>query len=442
MVELSAGARLEARAQRFFLAQGLFAERELLPAATPDRRMIATDIDVLVSEYGSGFHLTRRHVECKSGKFSLLDRILWLNGVRTLLRADSSYLIASDADLDASDFARRLEVQLFTGQHLEKWEKAIGTPVDVWPCRSDFVTFDCARSVWSQLSKSDEAWRLLRGGLAFVEVESWLTFRYRLLNKLLRMIEEVARLVDAGGLDNDQILCAKYLFSALLVRLSQYVLAICEDVGTIMPVEIESYLTQRLMFGDQDAFQATELTKATVAWVRESLQVKGIAMPSEIDPGRLNVPPPYAPEVVSLVKRLLDQSQEARYLPIAVERMQFGLEADDKLPRLRMAAGAGDTLAALLKAFVARAFKVSATLAAPVHAELISAYKGRVTNQSESPAKAGRQPNSWSVSHNKDKRPAFGESQKVEKKAVSQVSGETKKPEQGDLLKSPEEESK
>ena len=107
MMGTSAGLTLEARAHRLFLAQGSFAERGLLPTATADRRMLATDIDVLVSEYGSGFHLTRRHVECKSGKFKLLDRILWLNGVRTLLRANSSYLIATDVDLSASDFAAR-----------------------------------------------------------------------------------------------------------------------------------------------------------------------------------------------------------------------------------------------------------------------------------------------------------------------------------------------
>lgn len=51
MSDSSAGPLLEARAQRLFLAQGSFAERGLLPTATADRRMLATDIDVLVSEY-------------------------------------------------------------------------------------------------------------------------------------------------------------------------------------------------------------------------------------------------------------------------------------------------------------------------------------------------------------------------------------------------------
>ena len=377
MMAISNGPTLEARAHRLFLAQGSFAERGLLPTATPDRRMLATDIDVLVSEYGSGFHLTRRHVECKSGKFKLLDRVLWLNGVRTLLRANSSYLIATDVDLSASEFARALDVQLFTGQHLDAWEKALGISADSWPCRSDCATFDSARSEWNRLSadKADDAWRLLRGALAFVEVESWLTFRYRQLNKLFRLIGEVSKIHDSGVLDRDQQLCARYVFSALLVRLSQYMLAICADVGGIMPLEIEKYLSSRLIFGDQDPTQAADLTKATVAWVRESLHAKGITMPPEIDSARLHsAPPRYTAEVVSLVRRLSVQSHEARYLPLAVERMQFGLEADDKLPRFRAAAASADTLSKLLKAFVARTFRAPSALATPVHVDLMGAY--------------------------------------------------------------------
>ena len=380
MTKVSAGLTLEARAHRLFLAQGSFAERGLWPTATPDRRMLATDIDVLVSEYGSGFHLTRRHVECKSGRFPLLDRILWLNGVRTLLRADSSYLIATNIDLSASEFARGLEVQLYTVQHLDAWEKALRMPSDFWPCRSDYMTFDSARKVWNQLStgktgKTNTTWQLLRGALAFVEVESWLTFRYRQLNKLFRLIGEVSKMHDNGTLDHDQLLCARYVFAALLVRLSQYVLAICADVSSIMPLEIEKYLSNRLTFGDQDPIQAVGLTTATVMWVSKALHVKGITMPSEIDPARLHSAPPYTAEVVSLVRRLLDQSHEARCLPLAVERMQFGLKADDKLPRFLAAATSAETLAALLKAFVVRTFRVPNALAMPVHADLMDAYK-------------------------------------------------------------------
>ncbi len=64
VVSPTMGPGLEARVQRVFMAQGVFAERGLCPSASPSHRMLATDIDVLTSEYVSGFHLTRRHAEC------------------------------------------------------------------------------------------------------------------------------------------------------------------------------------------------------------------------------------------------------------------------------------------------------------------------------------------------------------------------------------------
>lgn len=375
MSDSSAGPLLEARAQRLFLAQGSFAERGLLPTATADRRMLATDIDVLVSEYISGFHLTRRHVECKSGKFALLDRILWLNGVRTLLRADSSYLIAEDVDLEATDFARSLDIELFTTKHLDTWEKSIGIPADAWPCRSEYLTFDAARAAWRKATdKDDEVWRFLRAALAFVEIESWLTFRYRLLNKLLRLVTELSQYYDTP-LDDDRGLCARYVFSALLVRFAQYLLAICEDSSRVLPTEIEKYLTNRLTFGDRDPGQAIHFTKATVEWVRRALTANRLKMPTEIDTARLHTPPEFTSELVQLVRRLLDQSQEARYLPLAIERMQFGSPSDDVLLRYKAAANSAEGLAALVRAFIARTFKVSSKLAAPVRGDLIAAYR-------------------------------------------------------------------
>src|SRR3990172_7961638 len=237
MTSNSAGSMLEARVQRLFLAQGLFAERRLWPSATSDRRMLATDIDVLISEYASGFHRTRRHAECKTGKVALLDRILWLNGVRTLLGADASYLVGQDLDLDASEFARGLSVQLITFKHLEAWEASLGIQTDAWPCRSDLQLYETARCRWQELSGEkgvEDAWRSLRDALAFVEIESWLTFRYRHLNKTFRLFSSLAAQVHKNGLNAEQMLCAQYTFSALLVRLTHQLLGVCLDVSTIL----------------------------------------------------------------------------------------------------------------------------------------------------------------------------------------------------------------
>lgn len=372
----SDGTSLEAKVQRLFLAQGLFAERGLRPSATADRRMLATDIDVLVSEYASGFHLTRRHAECKSGKIPLLDRILWLSGVRALLGADASYLVGADLDLEASDFGRSLHIQLLTLKHVEAWEASLAIPPDAWPCRSDLQLYGPPRDRWRKLSSeqnADEMWRFLREALAFVEIESWLSFRYRHLNKTFRLFETLATKYQGEGVSHEQDLCSRYIFGALLVRLSQQLLAVCLDVTTVLPADVKKYLLDRLIFGDQDPALATGLIQRTVDWIDRALRDKGAELPPSVDVSRLAAPPSYGEEFVQLIHRLIVQSNDARYLPVAMEVSEFGHdEIEQKLPRLRAAAAAADGLAALVRGFVIRAFSIPSKLAEPIGRSLVT----------------------------------------------------------------------
>ena len=375
------GVGLEARIQRLFLAQGIFAERRLWPSASPDHRMLATDIDVLVSDYASGFHVTRRHAECKGGKVPLLDRILWLSGVKTLLHADATYLVLAKFETEASDFARSLGVQLLNFKQLEAWEAAIPVIESAWPCRSDYRSYDLAREVWMKISSEREAgadWRFLREVLGFVEIDSWLSFHYRHLNRLLRLLEKISGDYERISSDRHRELCSRYLLSALLVRLSQYLIAVCNDVSRLPATDVETYLYQRLIYGDHDPQYVSGLIDGTVDWVKRALQKKGIALPEEVDIKRLYEPPQYAAEFLELVNRLLERSNESRYLPIAMETSQFGVSGMvSKLPRLKAASTAGDALAALAKGFAIRAFSIPKGLSEPVYNDLRSTYSSK-----------------------------------------------------------------
>jgi hypothetical protein len=371
----SAGVELEARVQRLFLAQGIFAERGLLPSADDGHHMMATDIDVLTSEYASGFHLTRRHAECKSGKnVALLDRILWLRGVRSMLGADTSYLIVADFNEGASNFARSLEVDVLTVNQLESWETSIDIRLDLWPNRSNYALYQPVKNQWLKIGKQKEAgphWQLIREAIQFVEIDSWLRFRYGLLSRLLRLFSHVSAEHKAGDKPIDWTVAAKYTCSALLVRLAQYLLAVCHDVTRVPVSDVNGYLYQRLTFGDQDPERAMGLIKNTIAWVEQGLRHTGTSLPSTIDIERLSTPPSYAGEFVSLIQRLLKHSNEARYLPIAVETAQFAdIETLKAFPRLKAAASAGDTLAALTKGFVIAALPVEKPLVDSVREDL------------------------------------------------------------------------
>ena len=370
------GVALEARVQRLFLAQGIFAERSLYPSADVAHRLLATDIDVLVSEYSSGFHLTRRHAECKSGRrVSTLDRVLWLNGVRSMLAADASYLVIASFDEDAADFARSLGIDVMTVKQLETWEKALSIPGDRWPNRSDFTLIEPIKKQSNDLGKQKNAsndQKCVRQAIQFVEIDSWREFGYGRFNRLLRLLVELSHTAQETRRPDPSNMNRRYVASALLVRLCQYLLAVCHDVSRVPVSDLHTYVLNRSLFGDQDPIRARGLVQDTVDWMSQALKNRGMVLPPEVDSNRLFQPPGYSEGLISLIEKLLASPNEAKYLPIAMETEQFAKAQDTELfPRLRSAWSAGRGLASLVKGFAIASLGIDASLLTPLREELL-----------------------------------------------------------------------
>ena len=291
--EMTKGLGLESRVQRLFLAQGIYAERGLNLSADQEHKMMATDIDILTTEYASGFHLTRKQIECKGGKTRLLDRILWLRGLKELVKTDTSYLVLPNFNESASDFARALEVDVFTVDQLGIWENAFGIPADHWPNRSNFQVFDTAKRRWWKSSGEKNAlrgWSEFRKATQFAEIDSWFHFQYSLLNKLFRMLELISEQYKSSEDNSDLRTASKYVASALLVRLSQFLLGMCYDLTQVPMSDIDSYLSRRLTFGDQDPQKATKLIQSTIQWIERGLEEANTKLPSSVIGEKLFAP--------------------------------------------------------------------------------------------------------------------------------------------------------
>ena len=371
----NSGELLEARVQRLFLAQGIFAERSLFPAADVAHSLLATDIDVLVSEYSSGFHLTRRHAECKSGRrVPILDRVLWLNGVRAMLGADASYLVLESFNEDATDFARSLAVDVMTVRQLHTWEKAFGIPANIWPNRSNLNVFDPIKKEALDLGKKRGATQGevdVREAVQFVEIDSWRVFGYARLNRLIRILKRISVAADGATPKEGRTMGARYAASALMVRLSQYLLAVCLDISRVPVSDVKSYLQNRLTYGDQDANRARGLVQSTVDWMSQALRDHGMTIPLEVNSTRLFQPPEFAEALLGLVQKLLNAPNEARYLPLAMDTELFGNSTEtDSFPRLRSASNLGRGLVALVRGFAVASLGVDASLLTPIQQEL------------------------------------------------------------------------
>jgi hypothetical protein len=261
---VASGTAFEGRLQRLALAQGVFAERGLCPAATSDHRMLATDVDVLASEYRSTFHVARCHYECKTGKINVLDRVLWLAGLRHLLSADGSVLCVRDCDTTIVGFARTLGVEILTESQLCVIEAAVKIGPQVWPARSRFDVYVAAVAAWQKRWRPANAgneWNFLKEILGFIQVDSWQSLEYRHLNRLTRYLSELPQTGAQSASDADAALCCAYAIAGLCVRLSQYLLAICYDIAPLAQAEARRFLTDRLIFGGHNPIHARSLER-------------------------------------------------------------------------------------------------------------------------------------------------------------------------------------
>jgi hypothetical protein len=372
------GIKLEYRVLRLFLARGQFAERNLFPAVGEGYDKTATDVDVLCTQYGPGFHATRLHVECKSGKnVSKLDRVLWLAGVQRVIRADASYLVVPEIEADVAAFARSLDILVISDQQLETWEASVGLAQGYWIGRSNFEIYESAAADWAAAQAAnkgkDDDWNLVKDTNRFLRYDSWLTFSYA--NRLLRLAQSLANSY-ARSSDDAKSLCMRYLLASLYVRFCQMLIEICADLLTIPNTQIETYLHDRFTFGDGDAKGSAVIIGKTLDWVQQLLAAKGISMPAELDAARLTAPPNYAADFVKLIELVQSRAVDSSNLAIAAEVSMFALLERENWPdALRQAHASGAHLAANAKGFFLRSIGLPMTVFEGLELALQSKYQ-------------------------------------------------------------------
>tara|TARA_R110002072_G_scaffold271038_1_gene430889 strand:+ start:1970 stop:2989 length:1020 start_codon:yes stop_codon:yes gene_type:complete len=327
--------------------------------------MVATDIDVLTWEYHTDFHVTQGHYECKGGKVQVLDRVMWLVGVRMLLDADASYLVSAKSDREIVQFARDLHVDVLSIDNIDSVEGQIGIQDNQWLARSNYPVFDKAKSAWrdryQEKNPSDE-WKTLKSAIQMIEIDSWRLLSYGAFNRLIRTIEALSTLTREATEDSARI-CARYALGAAIVRFTQYLLWIARDISTMQPGDFEDYLSQKLIFGNNNPDQAVGLIESTLHLVDESLKATATPKSHGVDVARLTNPPACCSDLVKLLRELLSHRNSARFLPLAMEFKLFGSQSQlDAFESLKLVCGLGEDSTAMVCGFLIRSLGVDSSM--------------------------------------------------------------------------------
>jgi hypothetical protein len=345
------------------MCQGAFAERGLFMRAGPGDSKMVTDIDVIAHDYSINFHHRRIYAECKGGKHrSALDRVVWVRGIKETLVADDAYLVLDHCDPSTVRFARSQNIEILQESSLETLEDALRIAPDFWPGRCNFLGYKSLEAYLRKVPsrpavESVGAW--LRQAMEVWQESSALTFSYGRLNALLGLLQQCNNLPVDPSFRPEETEAVSFAVSAMLVRLSQYVLFIASDTLAMTKAERIDYLSERLVSGGLDIGQSRQILSGALQMVNAQLSVAGLEAPASWNIDSMLSSPAYTRPLAVVVERVVSDGHRSAMLPVAMELRQFGFNGKESIGgTLLSRARYGSDMAGLVVAFARQSLEV------------------------------------------------------------------------------------
>jgi hypothetical protein len=251
---------------------------------------------------------------------------------------------------------------------LQELEDRYSISEDWWPGRADYKRWDNLQPTRERYSSlpglTDEILSLVRQIYILCYEDAWQISSYGSLNRLLRLMGRIAQASEGVELPPALLQVIRMAVSYGLVRLSHYLLNTCQDLIIRQPLDRSEFLSDRLVFGNQNAVQMRLLTERYMRMMKSAFDQYGIEPPARWEADFMLQTPKYQEALLETIQRLLTNPEQAIYLPLAMELMQFGFEPE---PRgvVETAVEAGRPAVETVKALLTQEFSVPHDLLQP-----------------------------------------------------------------------------
>jgi hypothetical protein len=195
------------------------------------------------------------------------------------------------------------------------------------------------------------------------------------MNRLLRFMTDIGTKTKEHNPSSAALQVLRVAMSYGLVRLTHCFLYACGDLAIRQPVHRSDYLADRLVYGDQDAFQMRFLSEKSMQMVNSVLHQHGVTMPERWDTDFLLQSPPYKQAILEAFHRLLERPEQSINAPLSMELTQFGFQPDPR-GETQAAVESGRYAVEVIKAFIVQELEVPSTLLTPPEVKLISVARG------------------------------------------------------------------
>lgn len=295
------GKLLEYRIQRLLFHMGYITKTgiEITTSLDEDFESI-TDLDVFGIYIHKDFRFKSIWADCKSGRARPLERISWINGVKSLASIDDVLFVKSGVKSSIKKFAKNNDVQILDIGIIDRLEIDFKVDKDNWTGSWNYNLFDDNIVKFSRLkTPNNDIYKKIS---KFISTDFWSVDKYTGLKKSITAMKELAKipLENLPSTDRKLILWGIYqivtLFTISLFK-------IIREVYYYTDYERKETLHDGIISGEISIKKRQELIAASYRLAFELIKAQnpGVVPPTQ----QVNISPPaYFESLNDLVTRI------------------------------------------------------------------------------------------------------------------------------------------
>lgn len=304
---LNKGELLEYQIKRLFFLMGYFPKTNIIiQTSSDDPTDIVTDLDVYGIYVHSDFTLKTIWSDCKSGETQEINRVVWLAGIKEMIKVDDVLFVKKGTKLSTKLFASSKGIQIVDLSTIEDMEERFGIENSDWRGSWNPIVQKDNKDTFKSISTPNNT--ICKRILKFISTHYWaIEDNFTKCKKTITALRDLATLVELplSSLEKKSIRWAVYQLCTMLVF---PLLQICRQVQYFPNKDKIELVNLGLVYGSNPKSKIDDILKVTNNIAKKTLLRycgdKGDLV--DLPEIKLNAPE-YAEAFINIIFRIIER---------------------------------------------------------------------------------------------------------------------------------------
>ena len=325
---MNKGDWLEFRIKRLLFAMGYYCKIGVLIKTSQDEYSEnVTDLDVLGISIQRDFTSKTIWADCKAGKARPLERISWINGIKSFVGIDDAIFVKKNVRISTKQFAKKSNIQVLDLEIIDKLEKDFGISEECLKGSWDYRTQISSEQVLSKMHIYNN--ESIKKIVQFIKSGYWSLNEYTRIKKCITALKQLSEVLKLP-IKEEETIAIKWAIYEIVILFLLATLKVCRDTYYFSERDRNQVIYEGLVSGEISNKKRKELVEASYKMAYSLIKSQVPDFNGKIELPNFNMTAPvYYEAYLELISRIVANPLEyydiLRYLDFMM--MEYDLKS-------------------------------------------------------------------------------------------------------------------